>query len=84
VNEIRTFDNAGSGKSLGRLLYSGNAGGHQLTICKPKAKNPEIDLQNKVEPDDFVYVARRLECDEDKERFEKKLARLLRWNRVAI
>ena len=54
------------------------------TICKPKAKNPEIDLQNKVEPDDFVYVARRLECDEDKERFEKKLARLLRWNRVVI
>ena len=26
--------------------------------------------------DDFVSVARRLECDEDKERFEKKLGKI--------
>jgi hypothetical protein len=27
-------------------------------------------------PDDFVSVARRLECDEDKGRFEKKLGKI--------
>jgi hypothetical protein len=27
-------------------------------------------------PDDFATVARRLECDEDKERFEKKLGKI--------
>lgn len=26
--------------------------------------------------DDFLTVARRLECDEDKERFEKKLGKI--------
>jgi hypothetical protein len=29
-------------------------------------------------PDDFVSVARRLECDEDKGRFEKKLGKIAR------
>jgi hypothetical protein len=27
-------------------------------------------------PDDFLSVARRLECDENKERFEKGLAKI--------
>lgn len=27
-------------------------------------------------PDDFVSVAKRLECDEDKTRFEKKLGKI--------
>ena len=27
-------------------------------------------------PDDFLSVARRLECDEDKGRFEKKLGKI--------
>jgi len=30
----------------------------------------------KRQPDDFVSVARRLECDEDKGRFEKKLGKI--------
>ena len=30
------------------------------------------------EPDDFVSVARRLECDEDKGRFEAKLGKIAR------
>ncbi len=29
-------------------------------------------------PDDFVSVARRLECDEDKRRFEAKLGKIAR------
>ncbi len=28
------------------------------------------------QPDDFVSVARRLECDEDKGRFEEKLGKI--------
>jgi len=30
------------------------------------------------EPDDFVSVARRLECDEDKSRFEEALRKIVR------
>jgi hypothetical protein len=29
-----------------------------------------------IKPDDFKSVARRLECDEDKERFEKALSKI--------
>ena len=29
-----------------------------------------------VKKDDFLSVARRLECDEDKDRFEKKLGKI--------
>ena len=40
--------------------------------AKPKAKD-STDL-----PQDFESVAKRLECDEDKERFEEKLGNLAR------
>lgn len=44
VDEFHTFDNAGSSKSLGLIPLSGNVGGHRLTICKPVARFPELDL----------------------------------------
>ena len=45
ATEFHTFDGGGSGKSLGLLQLSGNVGGHRLTICKPQAKNPSLDLR---------------------------------------
>jgi hypothetical protein len=46
----------------------------QKTPAKRKAKlNPKSNV-----PDDFVSVARRLECDEDKWRFEAKLGKIAR------
>lgn len=45
VNEFHTFDEKGSRKSLGLIPLSGNVGGHKLTICKPQAKNPGLDLR---------------------------------------
>jgi predicted nucleic acid-binding protein len=44
VTEFHTFDRDGSAKSLGLLPLSGNVGGHRLTICKPVARFPELDL----------------------------------------
>jgi hypothetical protein len=40
---------------------------------KNKTKNNKTTPAKK---DAFVSVARRLECDEDKERFEKKLGKI--------
>jgi hypothetical protein len=55
-------------------------GRNRLTICKPVARNPGLDLKKTalrpLKKDDFVSVARRLACDEDKERFEAKLAKI--------
>jgi predicted nucleic acid-binding protein len=46
VTEFHTFDGGKSGsKSLGLLQLSGNVGGHRLTICKPQAKSPQLDLR---------------------------------------
>jgi predicted nucleic acid-binding protein len=45
VDEFHTFDNESSSKSLGLLPLSGNVGGHGLTICKPQARNPGLDLR---------------------------------------
>ncbi len=45
VTEFHTFDNDGSGKSLGLIPLSGNVGGNKLTICKPQARNPQLDLR---------------------------------------
>jgi len=45
VTEFHTFDGGGMGKSLGLLPLSGNVGGHRLNICKPQAKNPQLDLR---------------------------------------
>jgi len=38
VNEFHTFDDA-------LLQLSGNVAGHRLTICKPEAKRPQLDLR---------------------------------------
>ncbi len=45
VDEFHTFDNDGDAKHLGLLPLSGNVGGHRLKICKPEAKNPQLDLK---------------------------------------
>ena len=39
------------------------------SLLTQKRKKPK-------QPQDFESVARRLECDEDKERFEKKLGKI--------
>jgi len=38
ADEFHTFDDA-------LIALSGNVAGHRLTICKPVARNPELDLQ---------------------------------------
>lgn len=45
ADEFHTFDTEGSSRSLGLIPLSGNVGGHRLTICKPEAKNPQLDLR---------------------------------------
>jgi predicted nucleic acid-binding protein len=45
ATEFHTFDGENSSKSLGLLVLSGNVGGHKLTICKPQARNPGLDLR---------------------------------------
>ena len=45
VTQFHTFDAGGKGKKhLGLLSLSGNVGGHNLTICKPPASQPGLDL----------------------------------------
>lgn len=41
-----------------------------------KTKSVKRDNKKKSQSDDFVSVARRLECDEDKGRFEAKLGKI--------
>jgi predicted nucleic acid-binding protein len=45
ATEFHTFDGGGVGKSLGLLPLTGNVAGHKLTICKPQARNPSLDLR---------------------------------------
>ena len=45
VTEFHTFDNDGDAKSLGLLPLSGDVGGNRLIICKPQARNPQLDLR---------------------------------------
>jgi hypothetical protein len=45
VTEFHTFDNDGDAKTLVLLPLSGNVGGNRLTICKPTARNPGLDLR---------------------------------------
>ena len=45
ADEFHTFDGGGTGKSLGLLPFNDNIGGHRLTICKPVATTPELDLR---------------------------------------
>lgn len=51
ADEFHTFDCEGSSKSLGLIPLSGNVGGHKLIICKPEAKNLELDLRKRQEPE---------------------------------
>lgn len=51
VTEFHTFDDGkSSSKSIGLLNLSGSVGGHKLTICKPQAKSPQLDLRRPVGP----------------------------------
>ena len=45
ADAFHTFDENGSSKSLGLLPLSGNVAGHKLTICKPEAVAPQLDLR---------------------------------------
>ena len=45
--------------------------GHRNSSKIPKMKTP-----NNKKPDDFESVARRLECDEDLDKFEAKLSKI--------
>jgi len=45
ADEFHTFDRDGSSHSLGLLPLSGDVGGHRLIICKPVARNPQLDLR---------------------------------------
>lgn len=45
ANEFHTFDNDGSRQSLGLIPLSNNVAGNKLTICKPQAKRPQLDLR---------------------------------------
>jgi predicted nucleic acid-binding protein len=50
VSEFHTFDNDGDAKHLGLLPLSGDVGGNRLTICRPQARNPQLDLRRPVQP----------------------------------
>ena len=45
ADKFHTFDESNGRNSLGLLPLSGNVAGHNLTICKPIASNPELDLR---------------------------------------
>lgn len=45
VDEFHTFDEVGRSKTLGLMPLSGDVAGHGLKICKPIAKNPQLDLK---------------------------------------
>jgi hypothetical protein len=48
--EFHTFDQEGSSRSLGLIPLSGNVAGNRLTICKPQAKRPQLDLRKPKPP----------------------------------
>ena len=45
VDEFHTFDEKDGSSSLGLISLSGNVGGHKLTVCKPEARSPQLDLR---------------------------------------
>ena len=45
ADEFHTFDDKGSSKNLGLIPLSGNVAGNRLTICKPVATRPQLDLR---------------------------------------
>ena len=46
ADEFHTFDERNGRNSLGLLPLTGNVAGHNLTICKPIARNAELDLRS--------------------------------------
>ncbi len=46
ADEFHTFDESNGRNSLGLLPLTGNVAGHNLTICKPIASSPELDLRS--------------------------------------
>jgi len=44
VTEFHTFDSGEQRKSIGLLQLDGNVAGHKLVICKPKFRQPLLDL----------------------------------------
>jgi len=45
ADEFHTFDEEGSGKSLGLIPLSNDVGGHRLRICKPETRSPSLNLR---------------------------------------
>ncbi len=45
AKEFHTFDEKSNKTSLPLIPLSGDVGGHKLTICKPAALNPQLDLR---------------------------------------
>ncbi|MFZ5912779.1 MAG: type II toxin-antitoxin system VapC family toxin [Pseudomonadota bacterium] len=45
ADEFHTFDDSNNRNSIGLIKLSGNVGGNDLKICKPNAKNPQLDLR---------------------------------------
>jgi predicted nucleic acid-binding protein len=45
ADELHTFDENNSKRSLALIPLSGNVAGHNLKICKPIAIHPELDLK---------------------------------------
>jgi len=45
ATEFHTFDGSNGRRTLGLLPLSKNVAGHALNICKPVARNPELDLR---------------------------------------
>lgn len=45
ADEFHTFDEVGGRQTLGLIPLSCDVGGHKLTICKPVARHPELDLR---------------------------------------
>jgi predicted nucleic acid-binding protein len=50
ATEFHTFDKDGDARHLGLIPLSGDVAGHRLTICKPQARNPELDLRRPKNP----------------------------------
>ena len=50
ATEFNTFDGSNGRNTLGLLPLSGNVAGHELKLCKPVARSPELDLRRPAEP----------------------------------
>jgi hypothetical protein len=59
-----------------RPIYFQRPRNNQMAQLKAKRRTVTKPRPKAKYADDFVSVARRLECDEDKERFERKLGKI--------